>query len=477
MAFQSNSNNAWIFNGNNGNVNNGNNRINAYYGRGFRDSCSDDLHEVFLNAVVPLPELYFWYFYGRRGKRKSRAQLEYELEYIDHIFSLFWDFYFSEYIPGPCKAFMLHYPCLREVIAPRYPDRPPQTMWCETIRPYVEKVLDPDSYSCRVGRGALRAVERLVELYYEESLGGQEPCVWFRIDQRSYFLHISKAGMVEQYRPIIEEAWVDNPAKRDFMLWLCRILYESDTISRAVRLCPRWEWDPLPAHKSRFNLPPDQGVDIGNLIAQIAGNLKAVRYLAPFNEYGYRKVHYTDDIIGPLRVSRLRQFLHFFIPHLRTVEAAEGLELNEGKTVIRKAHQGICAFGYYIKVRPDGTAYVVPSKRIVHNALWKIEYHLERGRFDRGYRIRNKEHFRDCINSYYGIFKHCCSYELREEIGEMILCSAWAEQLEFLPDYRHSRIRRCWTKKAYYTHKNKQIIKNLSFSYGNTTANQRACSA
>ncbi len=469
MAFQSNSNNAWIFNGNNGNLNNGNNRINAYYGRGFRDSCSE-LHEVFLSAVVPLPELYAWYFVSRHGKRKSRAQLEYELNYPEHLEALFWAFYWCEYVPGRCKAFMLHYPVLREVIAPRYPDRPPQTMWCETIRPYVEKVLDPDSFSCRVGRGGLRAVERLMELYYEESDGGREPCVWFRIDQRSFFLHISKAGLVEQYRPIIEEAFADDEPKRDFMLWLCRVLYQSDTIGRAERLCPRWEWDPLPPHKSRFNLPPDEGVDIGNLIAQIGGNLKSVRYLAAFRYYGYRFVHYTDDVEGPLRVSRLPQFLSLFLPYLRSVEAAEGLEINEAKTVFRKTHQGIAAFGYYIKTRPDGTVYALPSKRIVHNFIRKVERFLDRGRDDRMFRILNKEHFRDCLNSYYGIFKHCCSYGLRSEIGELIEASPWGEVLEFVPEFRHSRIVPRYTRKAYYTHKNRQLIKNICH-YDHATAN------
>lgn len=462
MAFQSNSNNAWIFNGNNGNVNNGNNRINAYYGRAFRDLCSDMHDSVYLTATVILPELYFWYYVSRTGKRGSRAQLEYELFYREHLFSLFWEFYYCEYFPGPCKAFMLHYPCLREVVAPRYPDRPPQTFWCETMRPYVEKYLDPDSYSCRVGRGALRAVERLVELYYEESEGGTVPCVWFRIDQRSFFLHIIKSALVEQYRPIIEEAFADDPAKRDFMLWLCRILYQSDTIGRAVRLCPRWEWDPLPPHKSRFNLPPDEGVDIGNLIAQIGGNLKSVRYLRPFREWGYRYVHYTDDVDGPLRVDRLRQFKEFFLPHLRTVEAAEGLEINEAKTVFRKTHQGICAFGYYVKTRPDGTAYTLPSKRIVHNATQRIGYLLERGRFDRMYCLRNKEHMRDRVNSYFGIFGHCCSYELRVEIADLIMGSAWGEFIEFLPDYSHCRIVRRFTLKAYYTYKNRQIIKSIA---------------
>ena len=36
LAFQSNSNNAWIFNGNNGNLNYNNNRYNAYAARVFR---------------------------------------------------------------------------------------------------------------------------------------------------------------------------------------------------------------------------------------------------------------------------------------------------------------------------------------------------------------------------------------------------------------------------------------------------------
>ena len=82
MAFQSNSNNAWIFNGNNGNLNNGNNRINTNYARVFRDSYIRNC-ERFEDAVVALSELYFFYF--TKDQDKKMIILEPSEELVDYI--------------------------------------------------------------------------------------------------------------------------------------------------------------------------------------------------------------------------------------------------------------------------------------------------------------------------------------------------------------------------------------------------------
>lgn len=469
-AFQSNAANAWIFNGNHGFLNNGNNRVNAYYARVFRDSCFGEW-EAMQAALIPLSEIYDWYHECRRGKRRSLAQIRFERHHPDNLEEMWRMLNDMEYVLRECSWFIVRYPKPREVIAPDFFDRPPQTLWCETMRPYVEKRLDPDSYACRAGRGALLAVSRLVEYYYEESGGGTAECVFIKIDQRSFFLHIDKLMLVDMYTEIINKEFAGHP-RRDLMLWLCRILYLSCPTEHMRRECPVSEGDALPPHKRMENLPWWVGLAIGNLIAQMGGNLFSTLYLAVFRLFGYRFVHYTDDVILPLRKSRLEQFKRIFMPALRAEEAKARLEINEDKTYIQDCRKGVPALGFFIKAKPDGVA-VLPGKRIVFNFETKLARFLDKGRDDRMFRLKNKERFRDTINSYYGIFRHCNSFGLRKGYAKTILSSGWGDVLDFKPGYACCLVRESYTVKAYRTYKNRQFKKYFNH-YDYTGTNQRA---
>ncbi len=469
LAFQSNSNNAWIFNGNNGNLNYNNNRYNANGARVFRDSCLADW-ERYQSAPIPLSVLYIWYGIAKRGKRRTLVQLRFEADYPEHLRDdLWWAMNGPTYVPLPSRGLVLDYPTPREVIHPEMRDRIPQTIWCETIRPFAEKKMDPASYSCRVGRGALAAVQQLIHLYKVESEGGKYPCRFISIDQKSFFLHIWRPMVVDMFGKMIDEAFADNEVKRDWMHWMCRILYLSEPAEGFIRDCPIEKWGLLPPHKIAANLPPLTGVEIGNLDAQLAGNVVSAVYLAIFREYGYVTfVHYTDDVKLVLREDRVEQFNQIFLPELRRREAEYGLELNEKKHYNQPTEHGVTAFGYFIKTVPgtDGGVLVYPSKRVVNNCRLRIARYMTR-MDDLYYRLKNKEHFRDTLNSYYGIFRHCEAYDLRKEIAQEILASPWGDLFEQVDDYKYFRIVKRFTTRAHKAYKNKQL-RHFIYNYGQT---------
>lgn len=474
LAFQSNSNNAWIFNGNNGNLNYNNNRINANGARVFRDSCLADW-ERYQSAPIPLSVLYIWYRIARSGKRRTLAQLRFEADYPEHMRELWEAMNGLVYIPLPSRGFVLEYPTPRECIHPEVRDRVPQTIWCETVRPLAERMMDPASYSCRIGRGALAAVQQLIRHYKVESEGGKHPCRFIRIDQKSFFLHLYRPLVVDMFRGLIDAAFADNEQKRDWMNWMCRILYLSEPAEHFVRDCPIEKWSLLPPHKVAANLPPLTGVEIGNLDAQLAGNTFSAYYLAVFREFGYQTfVHYTDDVILVLREDRVEQFNRFFLPELRKREAAIGLELNEKKHYSQSTTHGITAFGYFVKSIPGtGGVVVYPSKRVVNNCRLRLTAYLSRGEGDWYFRLKNKEHLRDTMNSYFGIFRHCEAYDLRKAIAEEILSSEWGDLLERVDDYKYFRIIPRFTVKAHKTYKNKQL-RRFVYNYGKTRTTSAA---
>lgn len=461
VCFASNANNAWIFNGNNGNLNYNNNRINANYARVFRDFNLGDW-ESYESALLPLSVIYCWYMIARRGKRRSLVQLRFEAEYPRHLRTLWRKLNGVEhYVAEPSRGFVLHYPTPREVIHPDYPDRIPQTIWCETVRPHVEKLLDDGSYSCRKGRGALAAVRKLQEFYWEESCGGKYTCVFIRLDQKSFFLHIDRRLVVDQFSALITQAWADQPEWRDWMLWMCRILYLSEPREHMIRECPVSDWETLPPHKVAANLPPGIGVDIGNLDAQLAGNFISRLYLAVLRDLGYdRFVHYTDDTILVLRMDRLAQFLAIAIPTLRAKEAELGLELNEKKTYIQPASHGIAAFGYFVKAVGPDRILTYPSKRVVNNMRLRLSYYVRHGD-NASFRIKNKEHLRDSLNSYFGMLRHCNAYRIRRRMADEILNAGWSHIIEFTPDYTYCVIKERYTLRSYYAMKNTRLKQSV----------------
>lgn len=466
-AFQSNATNAWNFNGNNGNLNNNNARYNAYAARVLRDSY-DEVTEAGDDLPLTLKQLYRWYFIAREGKRNSPSQAEFELYYPQLLREIFHDLVFQEYIPWPGILFMLLYPTQRECSAPVFRDRPVETMFCETIRKGVDRRTDPDSYACRPGGGALKAVDKLIWYWRLESDNGRIPCVWVSLDQKSFFFHLYKPLVREIFDDIIRETFPDGPM-RNMMLYISRIIIEGTPIEHAVRQCSIHEWEGLPPHKQQKNLPPDQGMSIGRLPVQLAGGLvSAMSYLAILREFGYNRfVHYTDDVKLVLRKDRLDGFLRNFMPELRKREAQYHLELNEKKTAIQPDRHGVQAFGYFIKptrltkaMRKRGVilapVLVYPSRRVINNIECCIEYYMQEAD-DRLYRLRHKEQLVNRINSYYGQLRHCDAYNLRTAYAQQIMASPWADLIEVKGDNEYFAVRKPFTRRAYFTWKNKQL--------------------
>lgn len=466
-AFQSNATNAWNFNGTNGNLNTNNARINSNASRLLRDFCERVKERRDLPPLT-IQALYRWYYIARQGKRSSPSQAEFEIRHPEMLREILSEVIDREYIPWPGILFILRWPVLRECSAPVFRDRPVETMFCESIRPAVEAVMDPDSYACRVGKGSIAAAQQLAHYWRLESENGRYPCVWVSLDQKSFFFHLYKP-LVRRIFDAIIDRYLESGEYKDMMLYLSRIITEGSPIEHAVRQCGIHEWNGLAPHKQQKNLPPDVGMSIGRLPVQLAGALvSAMSYLAILREYGYtRFVHYTDDVKIPLREDRLQGFLHHFMPELRKREAMFGLELNERKTAIQPDRHGVVAFGYFIKPVPmtdamrrrgiiQAPVLVYPTRRIVDNIERRIAYYLRRGE-DRLYRLRHKEQLVARMNSYMGILRHANAYNLRKSYCERLMQSPWRDVLEIRGDCLYLAIRKHYTRRAYLAWKNRQL--------------------
>ena len=411
---QYNSNNAWLFNGNNGLLNN-NNKYNNNEGRAL-DYYLRNFGRLkeFLDFAG---EMYDAYKICRRTKRNSTAQLKFEYDNLRRI-AVSMSVWAMEYVPAKSIAFIIEIPKRREVIAADFGDRVVQTWYNEKIKPEIEADwLDPDSYSCRKGRGGLNAVLNF-QKKMEEATNGYVYDAWIiKRDVRAFFMSIDTAVLERYMTEFIEQHFGENYELRNRLLWLTRIIYRSLSQNNCVRKSHRLAWSRLDPRKSMFGKLI--GLPIGNVAMQTGANFTSSIYLAKLRELGYDFCHYTDDtaiIVRNMdRWKRDEKQMEEFISNKLH------LEWHPNKKYIQHISKGVEFLGF--KIRYDRR---LPSNRIAHNFIWKIQCAAKKAK-EGQFMFDQAEEFMCIFNSYTGLLKWCNSNRLRNQAVEIIKQSKLAD--------------------------------------------------
>ena len=354
-----------------------------------------------------------------------------------------------EYVMRVGICFMITIPRLREVLAADFGDRLVQTWYFNELNWWLERYhLHPDSYSCRVGKGGLRAVQQFQEYVFEVSEGYTVDCYVASLDLQSFFMSIDTELAVVLISRFIEEVY-GGPHK-NLLLYLTRIIYQSLPQSHCVIKSHRRMWRGFPKYKSLLGKYDGTGIPIGNITSQMLANFLTTFYLRYLSSLGYRFVHYTDDTCFVFRdKQRFLEDVHRFEWFLKT---ELHLTLHPHKRYLQHYSKGICMLGY--KVRFDR---ILPSDRIVHNLEWKVECAIRKAEKDPVYMFREKDHFVQVINSYMGLLKHTNSFRLRRKILERIAVSPWGKILNIdTENYLKVLSKPEYTTKAYYRRRNRK---------------------
>ena len=338
-----------------------------------------------------------------------------------------------EYVMRVGICFMITVPRLREVLAADFGDRLVQTWYFNELNWWLEHYhLHPDSYSCRVGKGGLRAVQQFYEYVFEVSEGYTKDCYVASLDLQSFFMSIDTELAVRLMSRFIEEVY-GGPHK-NLLLYLTRIIYQSLPQSHCVIKSNERMWLGFPKSKSLRGKTNGIGIPIGNVTSQMLANFLTTYYLNYLSSLGYRFVHYTDDTAFVFRdkerfLEDIGRFEWFLRNELH-------LTLHPNKRYLQHYSKGICMLGY--KVRFDR---ILPSDRIVHNLQRKVDCAIRKAegsgclygeappRPNIAYMLREKDHFVQVINSYMGLMKWCNTFRLRRMILKSIAASAWGKVL------------------------------------------------
>lgn len=455
---QYNGNNSWLYNGNNGCLNN-NNKYNSYQGRSLDYRLKDygGLQD-FLKFNNRMDQA--WRI-CRKTKRGSSAQLQFEYDTEQRV-TLSLVVWLMEYMPMESIAFIICVPKLREVIAAYFGDRVVQTLYNENLKPYLESDwYDQDSYSCRQGKGGLRAIQELQKKIEIASCGYVLDVTLVKKDFDAFFMSIDTEVLERILTEFIMQKFGTDEEERNKMLWLTRIIYRSTPQNHVVKKSHGLAWHQMEDRK--IMIGKLLGLCIGNVTSQTGANVINTLYLVLLRAKGYLFVHYTDDtviiVLDWEKWKRDEKEIDEFI------SSVLHLKWHRKKIYVQHISKGIEFLG--AKIRFDR---ILPSDRIAHNFIWKTKCAIEKAENNSKDRNRMKEEFMESFNSYCGLLKWYNSNRLRNHAFELLKNSKLAKVYDFHGNNKIT-IKKEQTIKAYYLAENRRWKRNHKKSNQKTIEN------
>lgn len=326
---------------------------------------------------------------AKLGKRYKNEVLEFSRNLEENLINIQNLLIHKEYKTGKYNEFLMYEPKKRLIMALTFQDRVVHWAIYLVLEPIFSKGYIYDSYGCIKGKGVHSAVKRLQYWLRLDCKDEQQKYYYLKMDIAKYFYRIDHEILIEI---------IGNKISDKDVIWLLKKIINSEEKAFGIE---------LNGNVSRMNTNLfDKGIPIGNLTSQLFANI----YLNELDQYIKRElkikryVRYMDDmtILGSDKkeLSRiLEEVTTFLDENLR-------LDLNS-KTAIRPVSLGVDFCGYkiwntHIKLRKSTS---LKMKR----RLKKVQSEYADGKI-------NFEKANATVCSYFGVLKHCDSYNLKSKI-------------------------------------------------------------
>lgn len=448
-----NANNTWYFNGTNGCFNN-NNRYNGNFR--CRPSLDYDLYdnELLEDYPIPLSQMHAISRKTEKGKAGKPTYAYFSLHRIEELVLLTHQLNNMELLPREGAAHMVFEPRVREIVCAPAAERDVQTFYIMNMQPYLEKYMyHPDSYSCRPGKGGLRAVLQLQDYIFEATNGYTTDAYVAKRDIQAFFMNIDCFHVYHTLIDFINEFMVDHPLK-EYLKYLTRIIYLAATKDHIRDMARPEERALLDPKKSIYNQPYYRGVPIGNWPSQTAGLIETTKPLFYMTSLGILHVHYTDDNTSVITDKALwREYDERITTYYKS---EHGLTIHPKKKYMQHHSKGVELLGYKLRF-----GRILPSDRIYHNIMWYLERTIRKATENEVYAVIYKDKIRDSINSYLGLLKHISGYKLRREICWRIEESPIGKVFDIADGYTKITIKPEYTASAYYQRECKSLKQHL----------------
>jgi RNA-directed DNA polymerase len=301
-----------------------------------------------------------------RGKRKREDVLAYQVHLMDNLFALQKLLVEKTYVHGNYKAFNISDPKPRSIHKASVQDRLLHHVLYNALYPYFDSKFIYDSYSCRRGKGAHKALERFNHFARIVSKNHTQTCWVLKCDIRKFFASIDHAILLTVLAKHIEDS--------DLRWLLEQIITSFHTDG-----------------KQRVGLP------LGNLTSQLLVNI----YMNEFDQFVKHTlkeqcyIRYADDFVF---LSEDKKHLEGLLPHVRKfLHKGLKLEMHPDKVFIKTVASGVDFLGWVH----------FPRHRVLRTATKR--------RMLRNLRTAEKI---ETLSSYKGMLSHGNAYKLSKSIDK-----------------------------------------------------------
>lgn len=349
------------------------------------------------------------YYQCRKRKRLKSQASKFEFHLEKEIIDLEKSLKNYTYEPLPFSVFVITEPKIREVFAAEFRDRVIHHLLYDYLSPIFEKKFIFDSCACRKEKGTHRAVKRLSQFLRKITANNRKSAFYLQVDIQNFFPSINHNILFN-----LIQRHVRNPD----ILWLTKIIIDYDCTRNPVKKGQLSLFGLVPPQKSLFNVPPGQGLPIGNLTSQFFANIY-LNELDQFIKHSLKckyYVRYVDDFVildrNKENLYRLKQGIDEFL------QQNLSLKLHPDKCIVEDASKGIDILGYLVK-----PTHILVRKRVVKNfkkKLFQFQKDLSQNKGDLNFILSS-------VNSYYAHFSHADSYKLRKHL--------WEKHLGILKNY------------------------------------------
>ena len=232
---------------------------------------------------------------------------------MDNIIQLHQELANHTYNHGPYQAFRINDPKPRKIHKSLVRDRLLHHAIYRQLYPFFDQTFICDSFSCRIGKGTHRALNRFRSFAYKASKNNTKTCWILKCDIRKFFENINHEvllAILEKYIPDRNIIWL-----------LERVIFS-------------------------FSSAPGRGLPLGNLTSQLFVNI----YMNEFDQFVKHKlkakyyIRYADDFVVMFRD---KSWLEELLPKIGDFLSENlKLDIHPDKVFIKTLASGVDFLGW-----------------------------------------------------------------------------------------------------------------------------------
>lgn len=209
-----------------------------------------------------------------RGKKGKKDIILFQTKLMDNILSLHQDLKNKTYKHGGYVAFNISDPKPRNIHKATVRDRLLHHAIYRILYPYFDTKFIHGSYSCRIGKGTHRAINRLREFHRKVSKNNTKTCYVLKCDIRKFFANIDHR--------ILKNILAQHIKDKDVLWLLGQVINSFSSQKHIYAMADMYK-----------------GLPLGNLTSQLLVNI----YMNEFDQYMKRAlkikcyIRYADDFV------------------------------------------------------------------------------------------------------------------------------------------------------------------------------------